>query len=111
MPPETLFENSAFEADTEAMGDVTATANGDGGVRCGCIRAAMRETGEENRFYFDRAEKCLVRIEEERWLDMPPQMGGQVESGEEVNGWKKVPYFIRGSMMHSGLGPRLWWEG
>lgn len=109
VPPETLFENTKWERDVEASGDDEE----EGWVWV--YKTTNEETGEENEFYFDRAEKCLVRVEEERWIDMPPTRPGlageEDEEEDEESGWRKVPYFIRGSMMHTGLGPRLWWEG
>lgn len=124
VPPETLFENTLWERDAEAAAAAAATTNGgaegeegEGDEDEGFVwvyKTTNEETGEENEFYFDRAEKCLVRVEEERWIDMPPTRPGLAEEEDdedEESGWKKVPYFIRGSMMHTGLGPRLWWEG
>lgn len=73
---------------------------------------------EASQFYFDRAEKCLVRVEDEQWHDFSPQRrsAGQKDTfvtDEEVEdgGVRKIPYLVRGSMMLGGLGPMLWWIG
>lgn len=61
-------------------------------------------------YYFDRAEKCLFRIETEQWHDMTPGQNPEpepiVEEGENA---RKIPYAVQASMMHSGTGPKLWW--
>lgn len=101
MPPETLFENTAWGSD-------------DQGVQAWIWRPKDEGTGVENEFFFDRAEGCLYRVEEEQWRDMSPQTkspGGQfiAEDAMTEGHVKKTPYLIRGSMMLSGLGPTLWW--
>ena len=57
----------------------------------------------------------------ELWHDISPQMAQQQQKfsaggagGEEeeaVEEPRKQPYAVQASMMHSGLGPKLWWLG
>ncbi len=94
VPPETMFENTTWGKDDEAF----------------------IWTTNENEYFFDLAEGCLFRVEEEQWTDMSPQAkspGGQfiVEDAKTEGEVKKTPYLVRGSMMLSGLGPTLWWSG
>ncbi|KAK4634217.1 DNA-directed RNA polymerase III subunit rpc8 [Fulvia fulva] len=70
--------------------------------------------GGSNEFYFDIAETCMVRVEEEMWTDVSPDaLRSQTYANdeEEENARRMAPYLIRGSMMHAGLGPTLWWAG
>ena len=100
VPPPLLFENTQWGADesgTEAF--IWRTDNGEGG---------------ENEFFFDKAEKCLMRVEQEEWNDLSPQMKRPDDYDMERRdkyGLKLGPYRILASMLHSGLGPTLWWLG
>ena len=80
--------------------------------------------GGFNEYYFDKNEKCLCRVEMEQWHDLSPQMQQQTSqkfANGEANGNgdgegedeepRKQPYSVQASMMHSGLGPKLWWLG
>ena len=103
VPPETLFENTSWGKD-------------DQGVEAFIWRPNDEESGETNEYFFDRAENCLFRVEEEQWRDLSPQMQrpDQYFVAEDLideNGARRTPYLIRGSMMLTGLGPTLWWMG
>ena len=102
VPPETLFENTEWGHD-------------DQGVAAFIWRPKNDESGETNDYYFDRAEECLYRVEEEQWRDLTPNMVAPtqpfVASEQEDTGVRKIPYLLRGSMMLTGLGPTLWWSG
>lgn len=100
VPPPFLFGGTKWDADehgTETF--IWRTDNGEGG---------------QNEFFFDRAEKCLMRVEQEEWNDLSPQMKRpddfDMERRDEY-GLKVGPYRVLASMMHSGLGPILWWLG
>lgn len=103
VPPETLFDGTEWGKDeygTEAF--IWYQKNSD--------------TEEVNEFFFDRAEKCLYRVEEEQWHDLSPKQQSTIQNfvadGHTAEGEaRKTPYLIRGSMMLSGLGPTLWWVG
>ncbi|PPJ60242.1 hypothetical protein CBER1_01328 [Cercospora berteroae] len=96
VPPETLFEGSTWEKDENGtMAFVWRTEDGEGG---------------QNEFFFDSAESCMVRIEEEQWHDASPDALRNSQEEEETTS-RSPPYLVRGSMMHSGLGPTLWWMG
>ncbi|KAK5174089.1 DNA-directed RNA polymerase III complex subunit Rpc25 [Saxophila tyrrhenica] len=97
VPPETLFDGTAWGVDDQG------------------VEAFIWNTND-NEYFFDRAESCLFRVEEEQWVDMSPQTkspGGQfiAEDAQTEGEKKKTPYLVRGSMMLSGLGPTLWWSG
>lgn len=95
VPPETLFDNTSWEKDdANTWTFVWRADDGAGGT---------------NDFYFDNSESCLLRIEEEQWHDLSPD--ALKEEDEEGTESRLPPYRIRGSMMHSGLGPTLWWVG
>lgn len=103
VPPFLLPENTTWckddqdESGTEVF--IWRTDDGEGGF---------------NEFFFDRAEKCLFRVEQEEWHDLSPQMkrpDDYDESALDEYGLRKGPYRIVGSMMYSGLGPTLWWLG
>ncbi|WPG97668.1 Hypothetical protein R9X50_00044800 [Acrodontium crateriforme] len=103
VPPALLPENTEWCKDEQDEGGtevfIWRTDDGEGGT---------------NEFYFDRAEKVLFRVEQEEWNDLSPQMKRPDDYDESVTdeyGMRKVPYRIIGSMMHSGLGPTLWWLG
>lgn len=100
VPPETLFENTSWEKDDSGTwAFVWRADDGDGGF---------------NEFYFDNAESCMVRIEEEQWHDISPDALRSQEYAteeEEELARQTPPYLIRGSMMLAGLGPTLWWIG
>lgn len=103
VPPETLFENTEWGKD-------------DTGVEAFIWYSKDEDSGLTNEFFFDRAEKCLFRVEEEQWHDLSPQMQKQnpdfLSRREDEDGrGGKAPYLIRGSMMLSGLGPTIWWMG
>ncbi|CAK4028614.1 DNA-directed RNA polymerase III subunit rpc8 [Lecanosticta acicola] len=94
VPPETLFENTSWEVDENGTwAYVWRADDGEGGC---------------NEFFFDNAESCMMRIEEEQFHDTTPD-AAKDESEEEAR--KVAPYLVRGSMMHAGLGPTLWWLG
>lgn len=100
VPPDLLFENSKFESDENGV--MTWIWRADDG------------NGGENEFFFDSAESCLLRVEEERWNDVSPDAlrSQEFETQEEEDLAKRTPPFmLLGSMMHSGLGPTLWWTG
>lgn len=100
VPPETLFDNTTWEKDE--MGRWTF------------VWRVPDENGVTNELYFDNAESCLVRIEEEQWHDMSPDaLRSQMFASQEEEDLAKraSPYVIRGSMMHTGTGPTLWWSG
>lgn len=97
VPPETLPENTVWKRDE----------NG--------VEVFVWQAENDAEYYFDRAEPCLFRVEDEQWQDMSPEThnpGGKfiAEEGVDAGQVRKTPYLIRGSMMHSGLGPMLWWE-
>lgn len=100
VPPALLFEGTTWGKDdsgTEAF--IWKADDGDGGT---------------NEFFFDRAEKCLFRVEREEWNDLSPQMKRPEDFDAatlDEYGRRTSPYRIIGSMMHSGLGPTLWWMG
>jgi DNA-directed RNA polymerase III subunit RPC8 len=100
VPPETLFENTVWEKDENGtMAFVWKADDGEGG---------------ENPFFFDNAESCMLRIEEEQWHDISPdalRSQSYASQEEEELARRMPPYLVRGSMMHSGLGPTLWWLG
>lgn len=100
VPPQLLFSNTTWDKDeegTEAF--IWRSEDGEGGF---------------NEFFFDKAEKVLMRVEQEQWNDLSPQMKRpddyDMERRDEY-GMKLGPYRIMASMMHSGLGPSLWWLG
>lgn len=100
VPPETLFENTTWEKDeSDVWAFVWKSDDGNGG---------------ENAFYFDNAESCMMRIEEEQWNDVSPDAlrSQNYETQEEEDQARRAPpYLIRGSMALAGLGPTLWWTG
>lgn len=100
VPPETLFENTSWEKDDSGTwAFVWRADDGAGGF---------------NDFYFDNAESCMVRIEEEQWRDISPdalRSENFATQEEEDIARRTPPYLIRGSMMLAGLGPTLWWTG
>lgn len=103
VPPETLFENTSWGKD-------------DQGVEAFIWRPKDEDSGEVNEYFFDRAENCLYRVEEEQWRDLSPQMQKPsqafvADDHVDESGLRKTPYLIRGSMMLTGLGPTLWWMG
>ncbi|KAI6839746.1 hypothetical protein KC333_g4541 [Hortaea werneckii] len=100
IPPPFLFEGTEWGKDdqgTEAF--IWRTDDGEGGT---------------NEFFFDKAEKCLMRVEQEEWNDLSPQMKRPDDYDMERRdqyGMKLGPYRILASMMLTGLGPTLWWLG
>ena len=102
IPPETLFESTEWGHDEQ-------------GVEAFIWRPKNDETAETNDYYFDRAEDCMYRVEEEQWRDLSPNMVMPtqqfVANEQEERGVRKIPYLLRGSMMLTGLGPTLWWAG
>ncbi|SMY20564.1 unnamed protein product [Zymoseptoria tritici ST99CH_1A5] len=100
VPPETLFDNTSWDKDESGT--------------WAFVWRAPNEEGEFNEFFFDNAESCLMRIEEEQWHDISPDAlrSQAYETQEEEDQARRMPpYLIRGSMMNSGLGPELWWNG
>lgn len=103
VPPETLFDGTEWGRDEK--GDELFIWN------------QQNEPDDElNQFFFDRAERCLYRVEEEQWHDLSPKAQRESHgfvSDDRVDDRevRKTPYLIRGSMMLSGLGPTLWWMG
>jgi len=98
--PKLMFENTSWDKD-------------DTGTETFIWRADDGEGGS-NEFYFDQAEKCLFRVEDESWVDLSPQMKRPEDfDAAQVDeyGLRIGPYKIVASMMHSGLGPSLWWLG
>ena len=99
-PPQLLFEGTSWDRDdfgTEAF---------------------VWHPSADDEYFFDRAEICLFRVEDETWCDLSPKTQGQEPTFEqkklEASGddaQPKTPYLIRGSMALTGLGPTLWWEG
>ncbi|KAK3112164.1 DNA-directed RNA polymerase III complex subunit Rpc25 [Teratosphaeriaceae sp. CCFEE 6253] len=69
----------------------------------------------ENEFWFDKTEKCLMRVEGEDWRDISPQMrrpdGEYDEESRDQYGMRPTPYRLAVSMALTGLGPDLWWVG
>lgn len=103
VPPETLFDGTDWGKDEY-------------GTEAFIWYQKSDEADEPNQFFFDRAEKCLYRVEEEQWHDLSPKMQGAThdfvaEESADEREVRKTPYLIRGSMMLSGLGPTLWWMG
>lgn len=100
VPPNLMFENTSWDKDeqgTEAF--IWKADDGAGGI---------------NEFFFDRAERCLFRVEQEVWTDLSPQMKRPDDyDATQVDeyGLRTGPYRIMASMMHTGLGPTLWWMG
>lgn len=101
VPPETLFESTEWGQDED-------------GVEAFIWRPKNEETGVAADYYFDRAEECMVRVEDEQWRDLTPaeEASSQqfVTKDRKSGGTRKSPYFLRGSMMLTGLGPTLWWN-
>ncbi|KAK3675420.1 DNA-directed RNA polymerase III complex subunit Rpc25 [Recurvomyces mirabilis] len=96
IPPEFFFDPSKWQDD--GSGNKIWVWNSD----------------ENTELYFDKAEKCLIRVEQEHWKDLSPDMKGSAnfESMErDSHGMRVSPYKILGSMLMSGLGPDLWWIG
>ena len=93
VPPAFLFDNTTWGADDQGT------------------EAWIWRSGD-NEYFFDKAERCMMRVEQEEWNDLSPQMKRpddyDVERRDEY-GLKVGPYRILASMMHSGLGPTLWW--
>lgn len=108
VPPSVLFEPSVFQQE------------GEDGVFVWRSENAEAENGYDE-YFFDKAEKCLCRVEMELWNDLSPMMQQQqnqkFSAGDEGDGEgveeevRKQPYAVQASMMHSGLGPKLWWLG
>lgn len=100
VPPETLFEGTKWSQD-------------ESGMQLYIWEQEIEGEEQPNQYFFDRAESCLYRVEEEQWHDMTPQRQDPPDafSHPEESEGRKVPYLIRGSMMLSGLGPTLWWTG
>ncbi|KAK0250160.1 DNA-directed RNA polymerase III complex subunit Rpc25 [Friedmanniomyces endolithicus] len=69
----------------------------------------------ENEFWFDRTEKCLMRVEQEVWQDLSPQMKKFDEDfdleSRDIHGMRPAPFRLNVSMGLTGLGPDLWWLG
>jgi DNA-directed RNA polymerase III subunit RPC8 len=99
-PPEFLFDDTKWERDEDGNQlFIWRADNGEGGF---------------NEFFFDRAEKCMMRVEVEEWNDLSPQMKRPEDydlESKDKYGLRLAPYRILCSMMHSGLGPTLWWLG
>ncbi|KAF2724941.1 DNA-directed RNA polymerase III polypeptide [Polychaeton citri CBS 116435] len=98
VPPSLLYDGTTFGTEDGEELFVWHADDGEGGV---------------NDYYFDQAEKCLWRAENEEWYDLSPQQQKppeMMDEAEQAEG-RKVPYRIVGSMLHSGLGPTLWWLG
>lgn len=99
VPPQLLFEGTVWEKDEYDQ-------------------EAFVWNEHENKFFFDRLEPCLWRVEAEVWHDISPKMQGpergkfveEAEGEGEDGEAKKTPYMLQGSMGFSGLGPILWWE-
>lgn len=103
VPPETLFEGTVWDKD-------------ENGTWSYIWRSQNEETGDVNEFFFDRAEKCMYRVEQELWHDLSPQAQKSAPTFEapaqtDESTSQKPPYLIRGSMALSGLGPPFWWTG
>jgi len=108
VPPSVLFDPSKWQPE------------GDDGVWVWHSENPEAENGHDE-YFFDRNEKCLCRVEMEQWNDLSPQLAQQQQKfsaggagGEEeeaVEEPRKQPYAVQASMMHSGLGPKLWWLG
>lgn len=98
VPPSLLFENTVWDADDKGIESFIWRAKNDG--------------GDVNDFYFDRAETCLFRVEQEEWNDLSPQTKRPQDFDQaKLDGYnmRSPPYRIIGSMQLSGLGPTLWW--
>lgn len=108
VPPSVLFDPSVYQQE------------GEDGVFVWRSENPEAENGYDE-YFFDRNEKCLCRVEMEQWNDLSPQLAQQQQkfsaggaAGEEeeaVEEPRKQPYAVQASMMHSGLGPKLWWLG
>ena len=107
VPPSVLFDPNVWKPE------------GEDGVWVWKSENAEAEDGYDE-YFFDRNEKCLCRVEMEQWNDLSPQLaqqqkfstggaGGEEEEATEEP--RKLPYAVQASMMHSGLGPKLWWLG
>ncbi|KAF2481127.1 RNA polymerase III subunit Rpc25-domain-containing protein [Neohortaea acidophila] len=100
VPPETLFQDTRWDRD-------------ENGTELFIWYQKAADYDEPTPYYFDRAEKCLYRVEEEQWTDLSPQKQKPhsqfADQGDDLEG-RRPPYLIRGSMMLSGLGPTLWWS-
>jgi len=94
VPPQLLFPGTTWDKDPESGHEIFI----------------WRTDG--NEFFFDRTEKCLLRVEMEEWNDLSPQMKQSDDYDSESrdkHGLRVTPYRVLASMMHSGLGPLLWW--
>lgn len=66
-------------------------------------------------YYFDKAEKCLMRVEQEQFNDINANPDNDEPEAQEDDSTsrasllKKAPYSLQCSMMHAGTGPKLWW--
>lgn len=112
VPPSVLFDPTEYREEGGEGMFVWKSSGGD-----------EDPEAEVSEYFFDKNEKCLCRVEMEQWHDLSPQMqqqtsqkfangdanGGEGEDGEEEP--RKQPYSVQASMMHSGLGPKLWWLG
>lgn len=116
-PPSVLFDPSVFQQEGE---------EGDGVFVWRSENPDAENGNGYDEYFFDRNEKCLARVEMELWHDISPQMAQQQQKaqfnangnagGEEAEDGvdeepRKQPYAVQASMMHSGLGPKLWWLG
>lgn len=69
---------------------------------------------QEDKYFLDRNEKCLMRVEQEHWQDLSPQMkrpeDWEMDTKDEY-GMRPTPYRLLVSMRLTGLGPDIWWVG
>ncbi|KAK5117651.1 hypothetical protein LTR62_005074 [Meristemomyces frigidus] len=94
IPPQFFFSPSSWEDDE----------NGN--------KIWIWKSDEGPEFFFDRTEKCLIRVEQEQWNDLSPQMQRPEDFNLEEKdqyGLRRSPYRIVASMMFTGLGPEMWW--
>ncbi|QIW96878.1 hypothetical protein AMS68_002396 [Peltaster fructicola] len=99
VPPSVLPENTVFEPEQGVF----------------IWKYKDEEDPEQvTEYYFDKAEKCLMRIEMEQWVENQVQQTQeeQLDLAEEqtrASNLQRAPYSIQASMMHAGTGPKIWW--
>lgn len=116
VPPSVLFDPSVYQKEETSEQHVWVWKNWQDDPAGEETNTETGKPGTMLEYYYDRAEKCFFRVEREEWQDLSPQKAkprGYVDD-DETNGHmpeRAAPYSIHASMMHTGLGPKLWWIG